>query len=196
MREVMETMNNDTIATRKSAWVNRIVSIGIDSTGKRVDYKFDYKDQAAVSPGASFAPHLMMPLGTTSHIRESSWMHKVTYAVPECAIPMPLLKNTLLYRAKKNFDTLGHHCMALEYTKTAVGTFELDSKRDYINILAKISSAGKISIDKKYHIPIFLSAEMQQNLIIKQRNGSTIPGWHHLETYIHLTKFVKSPLRK
>lgn len=191
-----KVLNNDTIVERfEHPWINKIVSIVIDSTGKRLDYKFGHIKNAVIAPGTAFQPVLLMVLGESCHKENSTWLVKDTYGMPENGTPMPIIAQSSLMRAEKYLDTLGRNCKSLRFTSTAQTIYKVEADEAYANISSRKNFAGYLRLDSALNLPINLWCSSQDILTIKNKDESEKPGWVYTQVEFTIEKMVLSPLR-
>jgi len=191
-----KVLNNDTIVERyEHPWINKIISFVMDSSGKRLDYKFGHIKKAVVAPGGSFQPQLFLLIGESCHKENSTWLVKDTYGMPENGVPMPIIEQTSLMRAEKSLDTLGHKCKSVRFTSTGQTIYKVDNDVTFINISSRKNFAGYLRLDAVLNLPINLWCSSQDILKIKNKDDSETSGWVYSQVEFTLDKMVLSSQR-
>lgn len=192
-----KVLDNDTIVERyEHPWINKTVSIVIDSNGKRLDYKFGHIKDAIIAPGSAFQPLLLIMLGVGGcHKEGSTWLIKDTYGMPENGTPMPIIAQSSLMRAEKSLDTLGRFCKSVRFTSTGQGIYKVENETDYVNIISRKNYAGYLRLDAALNLPVNLWCSSQDVLTIKNRNEFESRGWIYTQIEFTLEKMILSPLR-
>jgi hypothetical protein len=195
-KSLEKVLDNDSIVERVThPWVNNIVSIVIDSTGKRIDYKFGHIKKAIVAPGSAFQPLLLVLLGESCHKENSTWLVKDSYGMPENGTPMPIIAQTSLMRAEKSLDTLGRFCKSVRFTSTGQTIYKIQTENDYINISSRKNFGGYLRFDAALDLPVNLWCSGQDVLVINNADGTETNGWIYSQVEFTLEKMVLSPLR-
>ncbi|MEI6088938.1 MAG: hypothetical protein WCR42_00645 [bacterium] len=189
-------LTNDTIVERyEHPWINKIVSIVIDSTGKRLDYKFGHIKRAVVAPGGTFQPILLLLLGESCHKENSTWLVKDTYGTPENGAPMPIIAQSSLMRAEKSLDTLGRLCKSVRFNTTGQTIYKAENDEAYVNVSSRKNYAGYLRLDSVLDLPVNLWCSGQDILTIKNKDESETRGWVYSQVEFTLEKMILSPLR-
>lgn len=191
-----KVLDNDTIVERlEHPWVNKIVSIVIDSTGRRIDYKFGHLKKAVAAPGGTFQPLLLIELGESCHKENSTWLVKDTYGMPENGVPMPIIAQSSLMRAEKSLDTLGRFCKSVRFTSTAQAIYKVENEEAFVNISSRKNFAGYLRLDANLDLPVNMWCSSQDVLTIKNKDESETRGWIYSQVEFTLEKMILSPLR-
>jgi hypothetical protein len=176
-----------------SPWIGRKVWYETDSLGKRYTYRHDDSTKGAICPGGAFQPYLLFDIGESCKAIDESWIVESLDDIPENGIPVPLLRQTSLFRSRENLDTLEESCNQLEFIKTGQGSIRLNEAGGNIRITNIINGYGKLLISIDNQIPIHFLSTLEQKLTIEMENGSKKPGWHYIHTAYTLDSYKPGP---
>jgi hypothetical protein len=178
-----------------SPWINRKISLWIDSVGNRYNIIPDDTSRYSVAPSGVYAPILFFPFKESYRYINESWLVNSTDTLCENGIPCALMKQSSLLRAKQPLDTLGHECTRFNYIKTGTGSINVVSKDQILRTEVTISGSGTMTISKKDFIPVHFFANLEQKLTIINADMDEVPGQHYLSADWTLDTFIPSKLR-
>ncbi|MFC2131487.1 hypothetical protein ACFLSQ_08630 [Bacteroidota bacterium] len=173
----------------ENPWVGRTVWFVIDSVGNRYALGYDDSTKAALSPGGAFQPHLLFPFQNSCMEVDKTWMSESLDELVENGLPLPLIKQSSLFRALPAIDTLDEHCNRLSYIKTAQGSYQVKSGPDTIRVTNIITGYGVLDISSDKHIPVHYLATVEQKMTISIGNNEPKPGWHYIASYYTLDNY-------
>ncbi|MGA2296954.1 MAG: hypothetical protein ABSG15_05325 [FCB group bacterium] len=168
------------VERKTSAWIGRVVKYEIDSLGNRFSYTLDDSSKAALTPGGSFQPYLIFPFQKSCKTVNETWIAESTDDIPENGIPVPLIHETLLCRARENIDTLNEKCMRFEFIKTGQGNMKVMTEKEPIQVTSVINGFGKLDISMTKFIPIHFFCTLEQKLTLHFADNTTKPGLHYI----------------
>lgn len=192
-----ESSGNGEKSIRNSCgWLGRKSTIIIDSMGKRHSQYYSDDSKISIAPGGVFMPHLIFEIKGGNKVMNESWLVNSSDTLVENSYPPSILSYTSLMRISQRIDTLGYLNSEIMYIRTGSGSFhfELNDENKITNSVV-INSSGLLRISELEHIPVHLFVTMEQKLTIYQKDNSTIPGKHFIQTDYYLEDFIKSPKR-
>ncbi len=173
----------------QSQWLGRKVWYEIDSVGRRYSFGIDDSLLATMSPGGAFNINLFFPFDAICKTVNESWSVSSLDELIENGIPLPLLRQTKLFRMLEPVDTLGYKCARLTYINTGQGSIELN-KTGIARVNSVINGHGILDISIDHNFPVHLYATVEQKLTIIKENKVEIPGWHYITAYFTLEKYI------
>lgn len=191
-----EVTGDDESSTRTtSGWLGRKSTIVIDSNGKRHKQFYADDSKVSISPGGVFMPHLIFEINAGNKIMNESWLVNSSDTLVENSFPPAFLNHTSLMRISQQIDTLGYLNNEIMYIRTGNGSFHFELGDDKVTNSVVINSSGLLRLSDVMNIPVHLFVTMEQKLTIYQKDDSTIPGKHFIQTDYYLEKFIESPKR-
>ncbi len=180
------------VERKNTPWINRKVWFVIDSLGNR--YKAGYQDTmtAALAPGGAFQPFLIFPFQKHCKQKGKTWMAESLDELVENGMPTPLIKQSSLFRAVGQIDTLDEHCNRMEYIKTGQGSYKLLSKKDTIRISSIVTGFGVLDISREKFIPVHYLATSEIKLTISVGNKEPQTGTHNIFTRFTLEQYISA----
>ncbi|MFH1051589.1 MAG: hypothetical protein V1779_11770 [bacterium] len=173
----------------ENPWLGRKVWFVIDSVGNRYALGYDDSTKAALAPGGAFQPQLFFPFKESCKQIDKTWFVESLDELVENGLPLPLVKQSSLFRAEKPVDTLDEHCNRLNYIKTAQGSYKVESEMDTFRITNIITGYGVYDLSIEKQIPIHYFATVEQKLTISVGNEEPKPGMHYIGTYYTLESY-------
>jgi len=170
------------IENNVSSWLNRTVWFEIDSVGNRLSYRLDDSTNGAMSPGGAFQPYLLFPFEATQKAVNESWMIESLDELAENGLPVPLLKQSSLFRVKGIVDTLGDKCSRFEFIKTAQGSIPVFTDKEQFKVTNIINGFGVMDISTTRFIPVHFFSTVEQKLTLQFPDDITKPGLHYITT--------------
>lgn len=178
--------NEKNLENSNPPWLNRKIRLVIDSVGTRISgFSFDSLNPA-LCPGGAFQPYLIFPINASQKAVNESWIATSLDELYENGLPVPLLKQSSLFRAKGIIDTLGDKCSRIEFIKTGQGNIPVVTENDKFNVTNIISGFGVMDISATRNIPVHFYATLEQKLTLHFPNNVTKPGLHYINSYFTL----------
>lgn len=178
-----------------SPWLGRKAHLEIDSVGNRLSARIDDPSISSVAPGGAFQPLLFFAFRDKCKAVDESWSLNTLDSIPENANPYPLMRHSFLFNSEEDIDTLGYECSRFRYIRTGQGSFSLINEDTKLRTTAIINSSGKVTISKKYGIPIHLRQAIEEKLTIMQPGDLRKPAWHYSDETYTIDLFKPSELR-
>lgn len=183
-----ETTNRNT-----HPWLGRVVYLTVDSLGKRVSNRTQIQS-VCPSPGGTFAPILILPMGESCGRQNQSWISQDTLSLVENGFPAPVVAVMNLWRVIDNVDTLGRRYTQIQYTQNGLGTAVVPSSnaKNQIVVHTVINAYGKYSFDTSRDIPyhLFATSELKVDFLMNGESAQT--GRHLISTNYHLETLKSS----
>lgn len=171
---------NKGIMRTESPWIGRKVWYEIDSVGTRYSYGVDDSTRAAMSPGGAFQPNIIIPFKNRCKITEESWSYSGVIDLPENGFPVPVERQSTLFRAMPSKDTLGYPCYKFQYIRSAQGAVTLLTNDVKIYTSTINISHGEMFFHKEFNIPVHYYANIEQKLTIDMPTTGKQPGVHYM----------------
>ena len=165
-----------------STWLNREIMYEVDSVGNRYSFRFDDSLKAGMCPGGAFNPYLLFPFKVDCKAIDESWNVSSMDILPENGNPLPLLRQSSLFRARKPIDTLGYFCKRIEYIKTAQGSYELPVDKKKITVNSIVNGYGTLDISDSLLIPVHMYSTSEEKLYLIFDDDNQQNGWHFINT--------------
>lgn len=175
----------ENVERSESPWLNRKITLEIDSLGRRYSFFSNDSINPAVSPGGAYAPFLLINFGAYCKAVNESWDLETLEDVPENAFPVPLIRQASLFRAIGTIDTLGYKCNHLEFIKTGQGNFRLLTEDDQnLQVSSVLNGFGTLYLAKDILLPQYLFQTLEQKIRVKNNNDSeTIVSQYSMSTH-------------
>jgi hypothetical protein len=170
-------------------WLGRTARYEIDSLGNRFSYSVDDSLDACLAPGGAFQPHLLIPFQKNCSKINSSWIVESKDDLPENGFPVPLIRQTSLFRAMEPKDTLNYDCNRFQFIKTSQGNYKVKTEEDTIQVTSIINGYGIMFIGKTRNIPIHFLCTIEQKLTLHFKNNIDKPGWHYINSFFSLLDY-------
>lgn len=180
------------IDREESKWVNKRVSLEIDSTGYRYNAFVRDTNEVLVAPGGSFQPILFYPLGHALKKKQETWLMSSKYNLPENGYPDAELKETTLHRMIGVTDTMGFNTIRVDYVRTGTGDVVYKSKKNAYMTSSVINSHGQLYINPVIRKPVHLYVTIEQKLKFTNISGDTKVGSQHTNTYYTLFSYNRN----
>jgi hypothetical protein len=182
--DFMSVEEQDTEKTNRnsSPWLGRKARFEIDSVGNRYSYGIDDSLKAALCPGGAFQPYLFFPFTANQKALNETWLTESMDYLPENGVPIPVLRQSSLLRARKPLDTLGDSCNSFEFIKTGQGTYYLNTNTEKLAVTIILNGFGVMDISTTRFIPVHFYSTVEQNLTIHEPDDVTKPGKHQIST--------------
>lgn len=187
-----ETQN---VERTESPWIGRKVWFAIDSVGNRYALGYDDSTKAALSPGGAFQPQLFFPFQETCKQIDKTWFVESLDELVENGFPLPLVKQSSLFRAGGVLDTLEEHCNRFHYIKTGQGSYKVVSETDTFRVTNIITGYGVYDISSTKNIPVHYFATVEQKLTISAGDEEPKPGMHYIGTYYTLESYTEGIIK-
>lgn len=171
-------------------WKGRKVWYEIDSLGNRYTWGYDDTTNAVLSPGGGFQPYLIFPLAESCKKINESWNVSSLDVIPENGLPMPILRQSSLLRARDFLDTLDEHCKRFEYIKTGQGSLQIKSGGESLLVTNVINGYGEMYFSSVNDVPVYYMGKVEQKLKLKFADESEKPGFHFIVSTYTLEKYV------
>lgn len=188
-------VRGEKVRKTSSPWINRKVSIVIDTAGNRFSPSIENPNIFTMSPGGAFQPHLFIPFKEMYKLDNESWIVKTNDTLAENGNPFPIVNESYLFRAYPPQDTLDYLCNRLSFIKTSTGKVTTITDDVQILVEAVINLGGFYYLSQKHQIPICMIATSEQKLKITTPTKETMPGYHYISTVYLLDTFIPSPER-
>lgn len=188
-----ESANPDTTGVERteSPWIDRTVYYEIDSVGRRYSYNNSDVENAAMSPGGAFQPHLFFPFEKDTGITKESWLVDSYDNLVENAFPVPLVRQKSMFKTHLPHDTLGYRCNRFEYIKTGQGSFSLIAGGNKIKVTSILTGFGILDIADNINLPVHYYATVEQKIKYSEGNQQhPTPGKVHMVATFILDKLV------
>jgi len=163
-------------------FVGRSCWILIDSLGYRLNYGSDDSLKFDMSPGGAFQPNLLITLGAHCKELNETWSVKSLDDLPENGVPVPLLRQSSLFRLKGTIDTLNENCIRLEFIKTGQGSVRTIIDNNQLRVTNVINGFGVFDLSATREIPIHFFSTVEQKLTIHLTEEDKQPGYHYINT--------------
>lgn len=170
-------------------WVGRSCWILIDSLGYRLNYGSDDSLKFDMAPGGAFQPNLIVTLGATCKEINETWSVRSLDDLVENGVPVPLLRQSSLFRLKGTVDTLGENCHRLEFIKTGQGSVRTVIDNNQMRVTNVINGFGVLDLSSSKGIPIHLFSTVEQKLTIHLSEEDKQPGYHYINTNFTLIDY-------
>lgn len=170
-------------------WVGRSSWILIDSLGYRLNYGSDDSLKFDMSPGGAFQPNLIITLGAHCKEINETWSVRSLDDLVENGVPVPLLRQSSLFRLKGTIDTLGEKCTRLEFIKTGQGSVRTIIDNNQMRVTNVINGFGVFDLSSSRGIPIHLFSTIEQKLTIHLSEEDKQPGYHYINTNFTLIDY-------
>ncbi|ROL61209.1 hypothetical protein D9V86_07025 [Bacteroidetes/Chlorobi group bacterium ChocPot_Mid] len=177
------------VERKDNPWIGRKVWFAIDSVGNRYALGYEDSSKAGLSPGGAFQPHLFFTLKESCKAEDKSWYVETLDELVENGLPVPLMKQSSLFRSHPSLDTLEEHCNRLSYIKTAQGSYKVESETDTFRVTNIVAGYGVMDISANKWIPVHYFATIEQKLTITTNDEEPKPGIHYLATNYTLESF-------
>lgn len=165
-----ENAGKDSVTRSTSDWIGRTAMFIMDSTGRRtLSRQFD-TSRIAMSVGGPFQPMLLPPLyDSLCHTPQynKGWLIDRLDTLAENGYPHPLLKHFCSYIIKKEVDTLGLHCINVQYAQTGQGSVLSNNEAAQVYSRTVLNGSGSMYFLTKKMIPFIGTYENLNNLTIK-----------------------------
>lgn len=182
------TLKENKIERLESPWLNKRVSIEIDSLGNRLSVNYLDTIFPMLAPGGAFQPYILFIIGESLKSINESWITESTDTLVENGFPPSVLRQTSLNRAKGRIDTLNYKCNRFDYIKTAQGSVETVYGNGSFMTTVILNSLGILDISSELFIPVHYFSTVEQKLTIHYSDDQKIPGWHFITTNFTLEK--------
>jgi hypothetical protein len=163
-------------------FVGRSCWILIDSLGYRLNYGSDDSLKFDMSPGGAFQPNLLITLGAHCKELNETWSVKSLDDLPENGVPIPLVRQSSLFRLKGTIDTLNENCIRLEFIKTGQGSVRTIIDNNQLRVTNVINGFGVFDLSATRGIPIHFFSTVEQKLTIHLTEEDKQPGYHYINT--------------
>jgi len=177
------------VERKETPWKGRIVQIEIDSVGNRLSWSVDDSTVGAMSTGGAFQPYLFFYFKEPCKGVDETWMVQTLDELPENGFPVPLLKQSSLFRARKDIDTLGEKCSSFEFIKTGQGSINVIDEKTNLLVTSIINSFGIYDISQVRNIPVYFYYTVEQKLTVHLSKDETQPGWHYITSNWTLSQY-------
>lgn len=181
-----ETRENK-VETHK--WIGRSCWLLIDSLGYRLNYGSDDSLKFDLAPGGAFQPNLILTFGAHCKEINETWSVRSLDDLPENGVPVPLIRQSSLFRLKGTIDTLNENCIRLEYIKTGQGSVRTIVDNAQLRVTNVINGFGVFDISSTRGIPIHLFSTIEQKLTIHLTEEDKQPGYHYISTAYSLVDY-------
>lgn len=192
--------DTDNVERSESPWLGRKVWFSIDSTGNRYSLGYDDSTKAALCPGGAFQPHLFFPFQQSCKQVDKTWIVESLDELVENGLPLPLVRQSSLFRAVPSIDTLNEHCNRFNYIKTAQGSYKVLTIEDTMRITNIITGYGVLDISADKNIPVHYYATVEQKITITIGSKEPMPGWHYIASFYTLLDYkhaiIPSPVKE
>jgi hypothetical protein len=176
-------------------WMKRKSWLAIDSSGRRHALGYEDSAHAAISPGGAFQPYLFIGLGEGCQAVDKTWNYNSLDELVENAFPVPLERQSSLFRVLENIDTLGYICNRLSFIKTAQGSYQVNSGEDNYKITNIVNGYGTMDFSVEKSIPVHFLVTAEQKLQITIGDDEPIPGWHYIFSYFTLIDYKEGQIK-
>jgi len=164
---------SDTSSSRDShPWVDRVVTMVIDSLGKRFYVAVASSNVLAMHPGGPFSPLLLPPLGESCGRQNQSWITEDTLELADNGVPPAAVAQLTLWRVLDKVDTLARRFRQIQYSTTARGLHKVADDGMSMTTIATINAFGKLSFDDLLNVPYHVFATSENKLDIELKNGT------------------------
>jgi hypothetical protein len=178
-----EASGKEQISEEKThEWLHRKITIEIDSVGNRYLCKPQDTVTAAIGPGGAFQPYLFFPVQQMYKAIDESWIVETKDVLCENGLPLPILRQSSLFRAKQPIDTLNEHCNRLEFIKTGQGSVKLLTSTDSIRVTNVHKAFGTMEISIEKCLPVHFITITDQKLTIQFADGVEKKGFHFIQS--------------
>jgi hypothetical protein len=178
-------------------WLNKKVTIEIDSIGKRYSFKYHDSTSSGSTAGGPFQGLIIQPIGQKSSILESSWIElNDTTKYAENSYPAPTMIRTDLFENKGNTDTLDYEVVRVDISFTGNGEFFIHDKEASFYISSLTNGHSENYISTELGIPIWAYYTQEQQFEVNYGGEKTSKGMHFTYTLFELDKFVPGKARK
>jgi hypothetical protein len=167
---------------KKHEWLNKKIIIEIDSVGNRFLCKPADTINAAIGPGGAFQPYLFFPIQQSCKAIGESWIVESKDVLCENGLPLPILRQSSLFRAKPPIDTLNEHCNRFEFIKTGQGSVKLLTSTDSMRVTNVLKAFGTMEISTDKFFPVHFMSITDQKLTVQFADGVEKKGFHYLQS--------------
>lgn len=203
LRQIMTSSSErqstaDTTSERDThPWVNRVVTLIIDTLGTRSYASVVRPDVLAMHPGGPFSPLLLPPLGESCGRQNQSWIAEDTLELTDNGVPPSVISHLTLWRVLDKVDTLSRRFRQLQYSTTARGSHKVATDGMAMTTVATINAYGKLSFDDLLNVPYHVFATSENKLDIELKNGSKRDAMQKTSTDAQLLELrSKNPDRR
>lgn len=186
-----QTTGVDTVFRRDHPWVSRVVTIVIDSLGRRISHSGN-STLAALCPGGAFQPLRLPILDTSCGRQNQSWLSQDTILAVENGLPAPIISQSVLWRVGDKLDTLGRKAQWLMYSLTGFGIVDMTSSEIAMRNTSSIAEAGRIVLDDALKVPLIATIQQENRFTISSASGSKTAGKHLMVVTMELDRIVSS----
>lgn len=170
-------------------WVGRSSWILIDSLGYRLAYGSDDSLKFGMAPGGAFQPNLILTIGVHCKEINETWSVRSLDDLVENGVPVPLLRQSSLFRLKGIIDTLDENCIRFEFIKTGQGSVRTIVENQQLRVTNVINGFGVLDLSANRGIPIHLFSTIEQKLTIHLTEEDKQPGYHFINTNFTLIDY-------
>ena len=189
------TADTTGVERNDTPWMERKSWLAIDSLGKRYALGYEDSTHASISPGGAFQPYILIGLGEGCQAVDKTWNYSSLDELVENAFPVPLERQSSLFRVVEPIDTLGYSCNRLSFIKTAQGSYQVKSGDDKYLITNIVNGYGTMDFSIEKNIPIHFLVTAEQKLQITIGDDEPIPGWHYIFSYFTLIYYKEGQLK-
>ncbi len=189
-----QATESDTVFRPGHPWVGRVVSIVIDSLGRRLA-ESSSSAMAAMCPGGAFQPLRLPILDSSCGRQNQSWLSEDTVNYAENAVPFPRMHQQVLWRVGDRLDTLGRSAQWLMYSLTGFGTVDMSASQIAMQSTSAIAESGRLIIDRDLRVPLVATIQHDNRFTIVSAasSGSKTAGKHLMVVTMELER-ITSPV--
>lgn len=180
----------------ETLWLNRKVQFITDSTGFRHGFKLSDSTNPAMSPGGAFQPALLLNIGAECKAVNESWVIEETAGFPENGLPIPIIKQTYLYRARESMDTMDYSCNQFEYIRTGQGSVRVNTPDGAMDVSCVLNAFGRMLISDSLYVPIYYFSTIEQKLTIVFPDGTIKKGNQYTSSNYRLENLYRRKIKK
>lgn len=178
-------------------WLNKKVTIEIDSIGKRYNYYYADTTTTGATAGGPFQGLLLQPIGKAQSTEKLTWISvNDTSYFAENSYPAPLMIRTDLYENKGLTDTLDYEVVRVDLTFTGRGDFYINDKDATFYMTTVTNGHTENYLSTELGIPIWAYYTQEQQFEIAYGSDNNSKGFHYTYSLFRLDRFVPGTERK
>lgn len=178
-------------------WLNKKVTIEIDSLGRRYSYHYHDSTSSGTTAGGPFQGLIIQPIGKSKSAVKESWIElNDTTMFAENGYPSPKMVRTDLFENMGKTDTLGYEVVRVDISFTGNGEFLVYDKNVSLNMSSITNGHTENYISSELGIPIWAYYTQEQQFEVNYGSGNNSNGMHFTYTLFELERFVPGEARK